>query len=187
MLIGNPLKFAVEIYHEPHSLEWLGFGGCACTLPALLSVTWPKSIVRSSTRWNAFANLERTMDSLWDERLSGHTDVEIFAWLDHELYTGESAISSSNLVQFDFLTNTGEQFDASKSFIYCQSDGSVHILFDGRDGISNSLVCESSEFKRQAHDLEVWFAQQTKKALMTSMKFTNGTLCHFSFNLNRDD
>jgi hypothetical protein len=163
MLIGNPLRFAVEIYHEPHSPEWLRFGRMCLHVAGATMGDLAEEHCSLFHAVERICELGKTVDSLWDERLSGHTDAEIFAWLDHELYTGESAAtSSSNLAQFDFLTNTGEQFDASKSFIYCRPGGAVHILFDGRDGIFNSVVCESSEFRRQALDLEVWFSQQTK-------------------------
>jgi hypothetical protein len=163
MLIGHPLTFAIEIHHEPHSLDWLGFGRMCLHLAGVTIGDLAKEHCSLFHAIERICELGRTLDSLWDARLGGHTDAEIFAWLEHELYIRDSAeAASSDLARFDFLTNTGEQFDAGKSFIYCRPDGAVHILFDRHDGMFNSVVCESSELKRQARELEVWFSEQTQ-------------------------
>jgi hypothetical protein len=77
--------------------------------------------------------LER-LDALTDAELSGLDDRQAFELLDHKLYLGtESSLddvdrNTARFSRFDSLTNQGESFDRTKSFIV--RDGHVvRILF----------------------------------------------------------
>jgi hypothetical protein len=94
----------------------------------------------------------------WDSRFAGHSAEEIFAWLDAVLYSGEiDEADEDSVCRFDFLTNTGEQFDGFKSFIYCQPGGVVCIPYQGPDGILQTPRCSAEDFQAAASELQRWF------------------------------
>lgn len=78
------------------------------------------------------------------------------------LYSGEIQ-GEEGLSRFDFLTNTGEQFDDSKTFIVRRPDGVVRILFF-KDQRSGSASCSEATFASAAAGLSQWFKEQTSEA-----------------------
>lgn len=96
-------------------------------------------------------------------RFRDKNDVEIFSWLDAHLYSGALRPPTASLQQFDFLTNTGEQFDAHKSFIYCAPGGQVHILFDDRAGHIHGARCDVTVFVAQIERLHGWFVDEVRR------------------------
>ena len=101
------------------------------------------------------------LPSLWDVRFTQHTDEEIFSWLDALLYSGEITCENGNDPhRFDFLTNTGEQFDDSKTYIVSLPEGFVRILFF-KDKRFGSASCQSATFLLVATSLGHWFKEQT--------------------------
>ena len=159
MLFGNPANFAVEIHHEPMAPKWKGFGRMCVWIQGLM-IGDPNEVHCSLFHAvKRITEIAVRLSEQWDERFTGHTAEEIFAWIDAILYSGEIA-ASDTVNKFDFLTNTGEQFDDFKSFIYCTPDGLVCIPFQGRDAIVRTPSCKQSEFRAVASELEQWFKVQ---------------------------
>jgi hypothetical protein len=78
------------------------------------------------------------IDALDEPELFALTDSELWERLDKALYRGDTrtnaeiAADSRKYSKFNFLTNGGESFDRSKSFIVA-SDSNVRILFMSDD------------------------------------------------------
>jgi hypothetical protein len=161
MIFGHPETFAVEIYHEPRSSESKGLGRMCLRLQGLVL---GKPDEEDCSLFHAVERITEVSASLgtqWDERFAGHSAEEVFAWIDAVLYTGEIDGPENELWKFDFLTNTGEQFDNFKSFVYCAPSGEVYIPFYGPDGVVRTPRCTAEEFRRVALELEQWFKSET--------------------------
>src|SRR5687767_15318563 len=114
MLFGDPNSFAVEIHHEPGAPKWKGFGRMCLHMQG---VTIGNPLEAHCSLFHAVDRIAEVATNLaeqWDERFTERTGEEIFAWLDAILYSGEIEASEDEVDRFDFLTNTGEQFDGFK-------------------------------------------------------------------------
>lgn len=161
MVFGNPNSFAVEVHHEPSAPEWKGFGRMCLHVQG---VTIGDPLEADCSLFHAverIAEVATDLAKLWDERFTGHTGQEVFAWLDAILYSGEIETSEDGLAKFDFLTNTGEQFDGFKSFIYCTPDDVVCVPFQGRDDVVRTPTCTGTELREAAAQLGKWFRAET--------------------------
>jgi hypothetical protein len=103
-----------------------------------------------------------TIETLWDESLGGLSDSEIFSLVDRALFTGESSQARPRYAPFDFLTNTGEMFNDTKTFIACSPDRRVHILYQFRDDTLGSGTCSVETFRAVAGAYVRWFDEQVR-------------------------
>ncbi len=161
MLFGEPNDFAVEIYHEPSSPSWLGFGRMRIFFQGISIGEIEEQHCSLFHAVERISEVAKALPTLWDTRFSQHTDEEIFSWLDAILFSGEiSDTDEKNIHRFDFLTNTGEQFDDSKTFIVSCPDGNVRILFV-KEGKFGSATCQASTYLSVAASLYHWFKEET--------------------------
>jgi hypothetical protein len=109
-----------------------------------------------------FRELTRSVETLWDEAFAGLSDSEIFSLIDRELYIGEPSDTGRSFSGFDFLTNSGEMFDGTKTFIFATS-GHVHILCQFRDDIFRSGACDIQAFRSTAQAYVGWFDEQVRR------------------------
>jgi hypothetical protein len=161
MRFGDPTEFAIEVHHEPSGPEWAGFGRmCIDTQNTRLGDISENhcSLFHAVDR---FRELESTIDALWEESFDGLSDAEIFAFLDEALYLGEVS-GWERFGRFDFLTNTGEQFDGFKTFIVCSPDRHVHILYRLPDGLVDAGICSAVSFHAVAESFVLWFDEQVR-------------------------
>ena len=157
MLAGDPLQFAVEIFHEPESPRWKGFGRMCIHIEG---VVLGRLHERHCSLFHAVERIIAVADQLpvlWDGRFVDRSDDSIFSLLDASLYRGTEP-NDGNLQRFDFLTNTGEQFDDCKTFIYCTPARSVHLLYQQHDQPARSGVCTSKSFTAAASQLREWWS-----------------------------
>jgi hypothetical protein len=162
MLLGNLNEFAVEIYHEPAGPQWTGFGRMCLHIQGLTIGNIEEQHCSLFHAVERICEVAKVMASQWDERFAGHTDEEIFAWLDAGLYSGKVSVEDEDVHRFDFVTNTGEQFDDSKTFIYCSPEGMVRVLFERRDRVFRSACCDVATCCRVSTDLARWFKEPTR-------------------------
>jgi len=99
------------------------------------------------------------IDSYWNAKFQGHSEEEIFAWLDAVLYSGEISDDVESLSKFDFLSNTGEQFNNIKSFIYRTPAGKVHILFTDKNDCLNAASCDLSDYLSVSAEFFDWLSK----------------------------
>ena len=89
MLFGDPSDFAVEIYHEPSSAEWRGFGRMCIHIQSKTIGNVDEQDCSLFHAVERIVEAAQKLPSLWDVRFTQHTDEEIFSWLDALLYSGE--------------------------------------------------------------------------------------------------
>jgi hypothetical protein len=160
MIFGDPTSFAIEIHHEPSAPRWKGFGRMCLHMQG---VTIGNPLEAHCSLFHAAERIAEVATHLaeqWDERFAGRSGEEIFAWLDAILYSGKIEASENDVARFDFLTNTGEQFDGFKTFIYCTPDDTVCVLFRSRDDSVRTATCTGTEFRAVVAQLEQWFRTQ---------------------------
>ena len=162
MVFGNPKSFAIEIYHEPAGPEWKGFGRMCLHVEG---ITIGDPLQDHCSLFHAVERIEKVatdLATLWDRRFAGHTGQEILAWLDAILYSGEIELNEGEVDRFDFLTNTGEQFDRFKTFIYCTPDDVLCVPFRGPDDVVWTPTCTGIELRAVAAQLGQWFRTETE-------------------------
>jgi hypothetical protein len=171
MTFGDPKDFAIEAYHEPSGLEWAGCGRlCIRIQGACLGDIYDNhcSIFAATDRLRELIGLRlrpqsrNTIETLWDESFAGLSDTEIFCIVDHALFTGKPSEDRPRYARFDFLTNTGEMFDATKTFILCSPDERVHILCQFRDDSLDSFTCRVETFRTDSEAYVLWFDEQVR-------------------------
>lgn len=157
MIFGKPASFAIEIFDEGQSPKWRGFGRMCLHLAGR-----PHGDVNDThcSLWHPVERIEevaRDLSSLWSEKFEGHTDQELFAYLDAVLYSGEIVGDARTLGVHDFLTNTSEMFDGEKSFVFCDTRQNVRVIWQDRQGLVGSVHVPRAEFEAVVEELSGWF------------------------------
>jgi len=157
MFFGDPIKFGVEIFEEGTSPAWLGFGRMCLHLSGNTFGDLNESHCSLWHPVERIAEVARNLPKLWSLSFEGHTDQELFAFLDAALFSGEIAADAASDEGHDFLTNTCESFDGEKSFVFCDTNGVVRVVWQGRDGRICSAHVSKAEFVLVADQLSKWF------------------------------
>ena len=154
MHFGESLIFAIEAYHEPAGSEWVGYGRMALNIGGIRLGDIGERHCSLFDAVDRFREVYPRIDSLWSEAFDGLSDREMFDLID-AYYSGKPC--EADLRRFDFLTNTGEQFDDVKTFIICRPSGRVCILYEFRDGSFGSASCPIASFREVAKEFVDWF------------------------------
>jgi hypothetical protein len=168
MIIGNTNDFAVEIYHEPSSPKYLGFGRMCVYGQGKRIGNIEEQHCSLFHAVDRITELAATIHSISDERFTQHTDEEIFAWLDAILFSGDISDKDEVVHRFIFLTNTGEQFDDSKTFIVCfPKSNLIKIIYKELNqqdkNIVRSVKFNMNTFQAVSANLRQWFNSQIQK------------------------
>lgn len=163
MLFGNTDSISIEIHHEPEGPEWIGFGRMCIYIQGLVLGDITEDHCSLFHAVERIYEVSLQLDDLWDDRFIGHTPEEIFSWIDAVIYSGDIVDCQDRTERFDFLTNTGEQFDGCKSFVYCEPMGKVYVPFRNNYGTLFEPSCEKTEFRTVAGKLQHWFLNETKR------------------------
>jgi hypothetical protein len=162
MTFGDTTDFAIEAYHEPYGPQYGGFGRmCLYVQGVCLGNIRDNhcSLFHATDRIREVAD---HFESLWDDSFAGLSDAEVFALIDREIYTDEASESGPSYAACDFLTNTGEMFDGTKTFIIFRPPDRIHILFRLRDDTFGSASCSVQTFRRVADAYVSWFEEQVR-------------------------
>jgi hypothetical protein len=147
MLIGDQAVFAVECHHEPipHGSNRV-FGRMRLWIRGSpLGDIGEPACMLNVTEGRLKGVLAR-LPSLEDPSLGVLGDREAFDLIDRALYLGEDRSSDQILAdasrygRFDFLTNGGESFDRSKSFIHGSGPHLRILSLDADDRFHAALV-----------------------------------------------
>jgi hypothetical protein len=160
MIFGRPADFAIEAYYEPYGPKWGGFGRMAIDIQGVRLGDIRENHCSLFHATEKFRNLHPGIESLWKDPFSGLSDAEIFTAVDNALYLADE--SDRDYWRFDFLTNTGEQFDDAKTFIVCRPSGHVHILYRIRNDAFGSRSCSALSFRSVADSYVRWFDEQVR-------------------------
>lgn len=166
MIFGDTKDFAIEAYHEPSGPKW---GGCGRLCLHIQGV--PVGDIRNNhcslfavtDRFRRFAD---NIEHQWDECFDGLSNAEVFRLINNEIYTDEPPSElGRGFSSHDFLTNTAEMFDRTKTFIFCSPDGQVHILYELyelRGDTFGSGCCSVQSFRSVAESYIRWFDEQVR-------------------------
>ena len=169
MQVGDPSTFAIECVHEPipNGNAWV-FGRMRIWLCGLQVGDFDEpACMLNVTAGHLQSVLERLSD-LEEPAFVRLSDAELFRLLDEALYIDDDRTSDQVVTdahrywKFDFLTNGGESFDRSKSFISL-CEGSVRILFEEPPrGIVSARVAPS-EFAGTVEAFLRWVETEGRK------------------------
>jgi hypothetical protein len=161
---GDATDFAIEAYHEPSGPDWHGCGRMALSIQGIRLGNIRDNHCSLHLVTERFRELLPTIESLWSGSFEGLTNREIFALIDRELYIDAPTKNRPHYARFDFLTNAGEMFDESKTFILCRPDGRVEILYQLRDDTFGSGACSAETFRSVAAAYVQWYDEQARAA-----------------------
>ena len=162
MIFGDPNDFAIEAHHEPSGAQWGGFGRLCIYINGNAIGDIRDNYCSLFAITNRFRELPTEIGSLWSDRFTGLTDDQIFRVIDDVLYIGSDHDIGANFGRFDFLTNTGEMFNATKTFLYCESGSLVHLLYRVNDGVPQSGACDIELFTSTSNEYVRWFDHQVE-------------------------
>jgi hypothetical protein len=162
MIFGDPKDFAIEAYHEPSGPQ---YGGCGRLCLHIQSVCLGDIRDNHCSLFHATDRIREVtadFESLGDASFASLSDAEVFALIDREIYAGEAQEGRPSYAACDFLTNTGEMFDGTKTFIIFRPPDRLHILFQLRDDTFGSSSCGVPTFRRAAGAYVRWFEEQVR-------------------------
>ena len=170
MIIGNKSEFGYECYHEPLKNERQQVFGRMCVWAsdcALGDVTEPACMLNVTE--NCLQDLLARLESLVEPALSALSARDAFDFLNRALYlddqrTTEAVRSDAErFFKFDFLTNAGESFDRTKSFIHLQGSQG-RILFESAESGFHSALVGRAVFTLATKDFLAWVAAESSNA-----------------------
>ncbi len=162
MIFGDPKDFAIEAYHEPSGSQYGGFGRMCIHIQGMSLGDIRDnhcSLVHATDRIREVA---ADFESLWHASFAGLSDADVFGLIDREIYTGDASESGPSYDASDFLTNTGEMFDGTKTFIIFRPPDRIHILFRLRDDTFGAASCSVQSFRGVADAFVSWFEEQVR-------------------------
>ena len=168
MIFGDPKDFAIEVFHEPLGPTWIGFGRMALHVQSVVLGDIQADHCGLADAVERLRELTVKVHERWDPSFSGHSDEEIFALIDRELYVdyGQTDVTVEDGLRrygrFDFLTNAGEQFDDVKTFIYVEPRGTVHILYQTEPTNSRAVTCSIDSFRSASLSFLDWFDREVR-------------------------
>jgi hypothetical protein len=161
MKFGDPQKFAIEVLIDempPQGDVW----GTSCI--HLSGVTIGDLTERHCGLAHfTFAIREHAsrLPMLRDHYLNTLSDVQVFEFLDRELYRDEYRGREGDVYwRFDFLTNVGEHFDDWKTFLFARDEHSVTILAQDRNDRVQSFTIDAELFITVVRAYGEWFDAQ---------------------------
>ena len=170
MIIGNKNEFGFECYHEPLKNERQQVFGRMCVWAsdcALGDITEPACMLNVTE--DCLQGLLARIESLDEPSLSALSARDAFdllnqaLYLDDECSTEQVRSDAERFFKFDFLTNGGESFDRTKSFIHLQGS-QVRILFESdEDGFHSALVGRAA-FTLATKGFLDWVAAESNNA-----------------------
>jgi uncharacterized protein YfiM (DUF2279 family) len=169
MKIGTSASFAIECHHEPIPTEKRWVFGRMCILASgkkLGDIEEPACMLNVTA--NHLSSVLRRLDTLDESDFYDLSDNSLFELLDNALYrdddrtTAEVAADAEKFFKFDFLTNGGESFDNTKSFMAAKQER-LRLVFQDRDGALSSAHFSREEFTTAVNTFLAWLAAETAK------------------------
>lgn len=170
MLIGDRDSFAIECHHEPLPNERRWVFGRMCIWAQghrLGDIGEPACVLDVTERCLHLLLLQ--LDSLDDPALRGLGDRETFSYLDRAIYTDveqstdEAIPDAARFYKFNLLTNGGESFDRTKSFIVAEGKR-LRILFTNEKNEFVSAQVGRALFTLTVRGFLAWVAAESERA-----------------------
>jgi hypothetical protein len=170
MLIGDKDTFAIECYHDPVPNESRRVFGRMCVWlggESLGDITEPSCMLNVTE--GHLSDLLNRLHSLDDPAIRSLGDRDAYNLLNRLLYEDDDrsdeqvSLDAERFAKFDFLTNGGESFDRSKSFILNSGDQFLVLFNDAKTGFASGRV-PRSEFKLVVKGFLGWVSNEGTKA-----------------------
>jgi hypothetical protein len=163
MIFGDPKDVAIEAYHEPSGPQWAGCGRLCLHVHGVQVGDIQDNHCSLFAVTDRLRHLSKVIKDLWAECFAGLSDAEVFRLIDRDIYSDDPPSElGSGFEDFDFLTNSAEMFDGTKTFVFCHPDGLVHILCQFRDDTFGSGSCSVETFRSVATAYIQWFDEQVR-------------------------
>lgn len=166
MLIGNPESFAIEVHHEPIANASKRVFGRMCIHACgvvLGDINEPDCMLNVAA--SHLSDVVRRLSALDDAVLAARDDREAFDFLNRALYIDDERTDqeiqrdSEQYFKFDFLTNGGESFDRTKSFITKHGEVVRLLFIDDADTFHVAQV-PHIEFRDRVIDFLSWVEKE---------------------------
>jgi hypothetical protein len=171
MIFRDKSIFAIEIYHQP--LNNNSFYMCGRMCIYLFNKIFGDINNEYCHLYSAYSALLDKINNinLLEYEFGLSNDYEVFNFLDDKLYMApdertleQIKIDARLYFKFDFMTNTGEIFDRTKSFIYMDKNKKIHIIYrtdEYNDGFEDGkIICNELDkeiFENVTKDLIKWY------------------------------
>lgn len=162
MRFGRPSAFAIDCHHDPigNDRGWV-FGRMAIVASGqqLGDIDKPGCML-NVTAGHLAAVVER-LASLDEAAFRPLSDAEVFHRLDRALYLDddrsddEVRADAERYTTFDFLTNGGESFDHTKSFLVAEDDELRLVFRDRNDGLHAARFSQAA-FTAATKQFQTW-------------------------------
>jgi len=180
MLFGNKDIYAIEVYHQPLDNDSFYMTGRMCI--HLYNTMFGNIDDRYCHLYVTYATLLSKIECLneLEHNFNLDNDCDIFNFLDELLYIGDDDRTLEQIKtdweqygNFDFMTNAGEMFDRTKSFIYMDSHKKIHILYQEhkyneniKDFIDGEIICtelDKETFEHVTNGFIKWYEENRNK------------------------
>ena len=172
MIFGDKSIYAIEVYHKPLDNYSFYMAGRMCIH------LYNKSFGDINEEDCALAELymtlvEKTRNvNLLKYDFNLNNDYNVYQFLEEKLYidrierTNEQINIDSELYwKFSFMTNMGETFDNTKSFIYMDNKNNIHILYQIHNN-TDEIFCnelDRTTFETVSNDFIKWYERTEKE------------------------
>ncbi|MCL1994006.1 MAG: immunity 42 family protein [Spirochaetes bacterium] len=172
MMFGNRNIYAIEVYHQP--LDSSTFFMCGKMCIYLYAKPFGDIDNEYCHLYPAYDTLKNKISNLLELKydFNLNNDFDIFNFLDDKLYnlheederTYEQICNDMNpYLKFDFMTNAGETFDRTKSFIYMSKNKKIHIMYQNiGDSENDEIICNELDkdiFENTTRGFLKWYEE----------------------------
>jgi len=138
MIFGDKDEYAIEVYHEPLDNNSFYMTGRMCLHfygEPFGDINYAGYVGSFCVTYRCLLEKINDLESI-KYNFDLETDVNIFDFLNVKLYMADDETTYEQIViddkkyrKYDFLTNGGEMFDGTISFIYLDNNEKIHILY----------------------------------------------------------
>ena len=190
MIFGDKNIYAIEVHHKPLDNGPFYMAGRLCI--HLFNIEFGDINEEDCSLAEPYMRLNEIINNFdlikYDFKLNN--DYDIFHFFDHELYVGddygkwgfldkeyynkikwkelEGKEINKKLYKYDFMTNEGEMFNNTKSFIYMDIKEIIHILFqvhDDMDEIRCNKINKNIFYNISSEFIE-WYEETEKNKVI---------------------
>lgn len=171
MLIGTTQTFGIECYHEPIPNATSPVFGRMCIWAEgvpLGDIEEPACMLNVTE--GHLSDTISKLESLTDNSLPKCCDRSLFDFLDQALYldnersTEEVMEDAEKYFKFDFLTNGGESFDRTKSFVVSSGTNVCLLFTDCKEQFYSALIPQEL-FVGVITSFFVWIKKEGRNAV----------------------
>ena len=169
MQFGRLSEFAIECLHEPIPNEsGQVFGRMCLWIESERVGDFDEPACMLNVTAVRLQQALRKLPDIEEPTFVRLADAEVFRVLDDALYQDRGQTSaqvvadSTRYWKYDFLTNGGESFDKTKSFICVDGEG-VRLIFEQLEGSASRIIggrVPATEFTRVVSEFLQWIEAQ---------------------------